>query len=101
MELVQVLLYFKTFNIHAACPQPYEGDYVTRKTSFSYVLDGFFTGTKVKYTCESSHSLKWDEPEVLTCGNDGDWDFNRAPQCAPGKFRSILHLFLIFLCNLI
>ena len=73
------------FFIHptTGCPEPPKGDFVTSKVEFSYVKGSHVTGTRIKYTCDGDHGLKWAEKDLLTCGSDGRWDPKDAPQCGP------------------
>ena len=68
------------------CSDPPVGEFISRKISFSHVPGQYWTETEVTYFCDASHSLKWGEPEKLTCGRDGNWSFDSAPRCAPSNF---------------
>ena len=59
----------------------------------TWVVGEYWSGTKVKYSCEDDHNLMWMDPEVLTCGEDGTWDYEAAPRCLPSKnLFNIYHL---------
>ena len=83
MHLNPIFINFQIF--YTDCSNPPEGLFVAWEEQFSYVRGEFWSGTKVKYTCSSKHSLKWGETDLLTCGHDGKWDYENAPLCAPRK----------------
>ena len=49
-----------------------------------------WSGTTVRYECDVTHDLKWNDPEVLECGQDGKWDHETAPRCIPSNTLAIV-----------
>ena len=68
------------------CSPPPNGEFVTWNLTDSYFDDEYYTDSVVTYKCNSSHSLVFGEPQNLTCGRNGDWDYDSAPRCAPSEY---------------
>ena len=53
---------------------------------YSFGEGEYWMGTNVTYTCaNTSYRLYPDEISVLTCGRDGLWNPDTAPDCGLGE----------------